>query len=324
MAISNTGIPGGAKISLANSIFGGLGHRMAKDNYDLQSDLLKAHTPMLPATYIANCALNTLIVTFLSIIIGLGVALAAIPMMNGMQKGTQTDESGEPITWEIQPWVQYVILLLTCLIIPFLTWKISLKLPSWKIKTVAPKIDRALPYASSFVAAMAAANATPEKIFKALASPDSKRIYGPISDEAALVYRDVNYLGKDMVSSLKMAVERAPSEKLAEFMQGIVGTMTSGGNLKLYFLNRAEYYSQENRVRVRRVIETLALFAESYVVSAVAMPIFIMIIMVITLWVSGSGFSMDKPMMNMIVFGMLPMMQGGFAALFYLYSQDVA
>ena len=86
-------------------------------------------------------------------------------------------------------------------------------------------------------------------------------------------------------ATLKEAVDRTPSERFAEFIQGIIGTVTSGGNLKLYFLNRSEYYAQQNRVHVKDVLQQMALFSEAYVVVAVALPIFAMIIAVITLYV---------------------------------------
>ena len=313
------GIPVG-KTSLAISMFGGRGERLNKNSYQPKSDLLKSHTPMTPSVYAAYAIMVTITLPIVWLIVGFVVLVLLLPSMDGQTIGV--DEEGNFIKREIADWVWYLSGFLFFIALPVLSGLFMAKLPSFKIKAAIPAIDRKLPYASSFVAAMAAANATPVNIFKALAV--QREIYGSISDEAALIYRDVTYLGKDLVSSLKMSVERAPSEKLAEFFQGIVGTLTSGGNLKLYFLNRAEYYAQENRIRVRQVIEKLALFAESYVVSAVAMPIFIMIIMVITMWVSGSGFNMDRPMMNLIVFAMLPFTQFGYAALFYLFSQDVA
>jgi len=312
--------------SVSNSLFGNIGKSIAKDNYELQSNLLKSHSDMLPGVYAAYSLLMVLIVTFISLLISAIIGFAVIPLMeSNWEKGTN-EETFETIYWEAPTILGFqigtILILLSIFGVPYLTWRLMMKLPRMRIGMMAPNIDRKLPYAATFVAAMAAANATPDKIFKALAMQEN--VYGLVSREATLIYRDLTYLGKDLVSTLKMSVERAPSEKLAEFFQGIVGTITAGGNLKLYFLNRAEYYSQENRVRVKMVIDTLALFAESYVVAAVAMPIFLMIIMVITLWVQTSGFTMDKTMLYLIVFAMLPLMQISYSALFYMYSKDVA
>lgn len=126
------------------------------------------------------------------------------------------------------------------------------------------------------------------------------------------------------MSTLKEAVDRSPSERFAEFLQGIVGTLTSGGNLKLYFLNRSEYYAQANRMHVKSVIQQMALFAEAYVVMAVALPIFAMIMAVITFWVSGSGMKLEEEHLYMMVFGMFPMIQIFFAYIFLSLSNEVS
>ena len=131
-------------------------------------------------------------------------------------------------------------------------------------------------------------------------------------------------MGRDLVTTLKEGVDRSPSERFAEFLQGIVGTLTSGGNLKLYFLNRSEYYAQANRVHVKSVIQQMALFAEAYVVMAVALPIFAMIIAVITFWVSGSGMVLEEIHLYGMVFVMFPMIQIFFCYIFLSLSNEVA
>ena len=145
---------------------------------------------------------------------------------------------------------------------------------------------------SSYTAAMSAANASPQKIFKSLAMNDD--IYGDISYDSGLIYRDMTLLGYDLLTAIKLSVDRAASPWLTEFFQGMIGTLTSGGNLKLYFLNRAEHYSRENRTRLQVFLETLAMLAESYVVVAVAMPLFLIVMLVIMFWVSGKGSQMSE------------------------------
>ena len=183
-------------------------------------------------------------------------------------------------------------------------------------------MDRQLPFAASYVSAMAAANATPTQTFKSLARNED--IYGEISVDSAWIYHSMEFMGRDLVTTLKEAVERTPSERFAEFIQGIIGTVTSGGNLKLYFLNRSEYYAQQNRVHVKDVLQQMALFSEAYVVVAVALPIFAMIIAVITFWVSGAGMQLEKIHMALLVFGGFPVIQLIFSGLFFSLSQEVS
>jgi len=186
---------------------------------------------------------------------------------------------------------------------------------------MAREMDALLPYAVNFVAAMAAANATPQKIFRSLAVQEN--IYGALAKDAAWIYRDTAVLGMDMLTALKRGVKRAPSDKYKEFLQGVINTLTSGGNMKAYFQNRAEYYMRLNRRDEEQFLETLAFMAESYVVVAVAMPIFIMVILVIMYWVSGSGMQIGDGAMWAVIFGMLPMIHGGYIATIYLMTPKI-
>ena len=102
------------------------------------------------------------------------------------------------------------------------------------------------------------------------------------------------------------------------------GTVTSGGNLKLYFLNRSEYYAQQNRVHVKDVLQQMALFSEAYVVVAVALPIFAMIIAVITFWVSGAGMILEEIHMYLLIFAGFPVIQLIFSGLFYSLSSEIS
>ena len=105
------------------------------------------------------------------------------------------------------------------------------------------------------------------------------------------------------------------------FFSVILG-LSSGGHLKLYFLNRAEHYMRENRTRLQQFLESIALLAESYIVVAVAMPLFLIVMLVIMFWVSGSGAQMSEGMLYGIVLGFIPMIHVAYAVLVYTSSKE--
>jgi len=187
-----------------------------------------------------------------------------------------------------------------------------------KLRGVA--LEKYLPYAASYTAAMAAANATPHKIFRSLALNGD--IYGEIAYDSAMIYRDVSLLGFDLLTAMKMSVDRAASPWMTEFFQGMVGTLTAGGSLKLYFLNRAEHYMRENRTRLHDFLESLAMLAESYIVVAVAMPLFLIVMLVIMFWVSGAGAQMEESTLYFVVLLALPMIHVMFAFLVWSSSEE--
>ena len=110
--------------------------------------------------------------------------------------------------------------------------------------------------------------------------------------------------------------------RAGEFFQGMVGTLTAGGQLKLFFLNRAEHYMRENRTRLQMFLESIALLAESYIVVAVAMPLFLIVMLVIMFWVSGSGAQMSEGMLYGIVLGFVPMIHIAYAILVWTSSKE--
>ena len=150
----------------------------------------------------------------------------------------------------------------------------------------------------------------------------NKDIYGDVADDAAMVYRDVTLLGYDLITAMKLSVDRAASVWLTEFFQGMVGTLTAGGQLKLYFLNRAEHYMRENRTRLQEFLESLAMLAESYVVVAVAMPLFLIVMLVIMFWVSGAGAQMEESTLYAVVLLVLPMIHAMFAFIVWSSSEE--
>ena len=216
--------------------------------------------------------------------------------------------------------LKIVIIFIGGFLIPFVAYKYNKGGAAREAKRRGDMIEKYLPYAASYTAAMSAANATPSKIFRSLAM--NKDIYGDVADDAAMVYRDVTLLGYDLITAMKMSVDRAASIWLTEFFQGMVGTLTAGGQLKLYFLNRAEHYMRENRTRLQMFLESIALLAESYIVVAVAMPLFLIVMLVIMFWVSGSGAQMSEGMLYGIVLGFIPMIHIAYAILVYTSSKE--
>ncbi|HID73561.1 MAG TPA: type II secretion protein F, partial [Thermoplasmata archaeon] len=134
---------------------------------------------------------------------------------------------------------------------------------------------------------------------------------------------DMTLLGTDLLTALKRAVKRSPSSKFQEFLQGIVGTLTSGGDLKLYFLNRGEYYMMQNRREQKTFLDTLAFMAESYVIVAVAMPMFLMIILTITFWISGSGYSATDTIMYLFSWIAMPVVHFAYITFVKLMTPKV-
>ncbi len=188
-----------------------------------------------------------------------------------------------------------------------LVYFILLKLPASKAKARSKNINVHLAYACNFISAMASAGVTPTEIFKSLSKQD---IYGEINKEAAWIYRDVTLLGVDLLTAIKKNLERTPSQKFKEFLQGMVVTVTSGGSLRSYFLAKANQYMWENRQSQKQLLETLGIMAESYVTAAVAGILLLLIVIPLMMIISGDFNAM---FLYILIFMVIPMIHMGFA-----------
>jgi flagellar protein FlaJ len=104
-------------------------------------------------------------------------------------------------------------------------------------------------------------------------------IYGEIQHESAKVARDIDFFGKDLLKVLQRAMNRTPSIKYQDFLQGIITTSNSGGSLKSYFMAKADQYLKESRVEQKKTLQTLAVLAESNITVVVASPLFLIVMM---------------------------------------------
>jgi archaeal flagellar protein FlaJ len=191
--------------------------------------------------------------------------------------------------------------------------------PGSKARDRGRKIDRRISAAMSFVSAMASADVNVDQIFKELAR---QKIYGEVAEEAAWITRDTELLGVDILTAIRNGAARSPSKRFQDFLQGVVTTATSGGQLKPYFLLKAEQYERENKLENLQRVETMGLLAETFVTVVVAFPLFLVIIIAIFAVIGGGGAFMIDVLWG-IVLAMIPLSQFGFIFFMYALAQEM-
>jgi len=274
--------------------FGRTAESMVTDK--MKWNLEKAHITIRPGAYISCMWVNTIFVAIGSIVAYFSLVLLLSPS---------------------------VTIVLGLLLIPLMATAITYLyfrfMPSSKAKSRAKLIDLHLPYALNFISALSSAGITPTDIFKSLSK---QQIYGEIRDEAIWIYRDVSLLGRDIISAIKSNIQRTPSEKFKEFLQGAVVTVQSGGALKPYFMTKAEQYTRENRVAQKQMLESLGIMAEAYVTSAVAGVLLIIIIIPLLMIISGAGAG-ELTFLYFFVFVIVPLIHSGFIVILASMSAKV-
>jgi len=279
--------------------FGRVAEKKVSDK--LNRDLEAAHITIRGGAYLSCAWFNSIMSYVISLCISVFFLIILFPMLG--------------ITVEI--WMLILFLIFPA-IIGAITYFVYLQLPSSRAKMRAKKIEVNLPYALNFISAMSSAGVTPTEIFKSLSKQD---IYGEIKEEASWIYRDVVLLGTDILTAIKNNIERTPSQKFKEFLQGTVVTVTSGGSLKSYFMTKAEQYMQENRQAQKQLLESLGIMAESYVTAAVAGILLIMIVIPLMMIINGDISQLN--FMYVFIFLIVPLIHSGFAFVIKSMSQGV-
>ena len=252
----------------------------------MKASLESAHITIRPGAYVSYTWVSTVVAAIVSTVIYLTLI----------------------IFLSVDILISFMLLIIPVLgtLITYLYFK---SMPSRRAKARGKKIDLHLPYALNFISAMASAGITPTEIFKSLSK---QRIYGEIREEALWIYRDIGLLGRDVISAIKANIERTPSEKFKEFLQGAVVTVQSGGALKPYFMAKADQYTRENRIVQKQLIESLGIMAEAYVTAAVAGVLLIIIIIPLLMIISSAGAE-QLTFMYVFVAIVIPLIHMGFA-----------
>ena len=328
---------------ICNRLLGPFVKKRARADKDLSSNLVKGSMGMMPEVYLSTVIVTSIAITLMCwAFVGVFFIpdIGVIAFYEGIQDSSTVNPCFEWEYWNpdlinpalpgngcpeyalqvFPPVLKVIIVAIGGFVVPFAAFRYNKGGAAREATRRGDMIEKYLPYAASYTAAMSAANATPAKIFRSLAM--NKDIYGDVADDAAMIYRDITLLGYDLITAMKLSVDRAASVWLTEFFQGMVGTLTAGGHLTLYFLNRAEHYMRENRTRLGQFLESIALLAESYIVVAVAMPLFLIVMLVIMFWVSGSGAQMSEGMLYGIVLGFIPMIHIAYAVLVWTSSKE--
>jgi flagellar protein FlaJ len=261
-----------------------------KANEKLKNELQSAHIDIRASAYLSSIMLNSLLsLVVSSCVIGFFV-LFLLPLA-----GVYLDKF---VT---------IFFLLIPVMVAVGVYFVSQSLPTSKAKARGKAIDANLAYALNFISAMSSAGVTPTEIFKSLSKQD---IYGEIKEEAAWIYRDVSLLGYDILAAIRGNIKRTPSTKFKEFLQGLVVTVTSGGSLKSYFMNKADQYMWENRQGQKQLLETLGIMAESYVTAAVAGILLLLVVIPLMMIISGDYNGM---FLSILIFMVVPLVHIGFA-----------
>lgn len=257
-------------------------------HYEIERDLKRANIKYNPDVYIS-------FVWFTSILVGLFIEVVLTLLWLKFYP--------EPSDLKY-----YTLIPTLALLASLLSYLAFLSYLRMRANERAQDIDAKLPYASNFISAMTTTGINPIFIFEKISK---QKIYGEVATEFGLIYRDISLFGNDIITAIYNGIERTPSEKLQDFLQGIASTIITGGRLKPYFMTKADEYMKENRIAQKSRLETLGIVAESYITGVIAFPLFLVVLLSVMMLTAKSQGMMFL-WIYLVALGLVPIAQIGF------------
>jgi flagellar protein FlaJ len=279
-----------------------------KENQDLEDDLVSAHIRLRPEEYLAFAWMTITILAIASAVLSLIMSLLFLAV------GFSTTLFTFLLVFAALP-----LLLGYIVFFGFPGGILYRGKPASAAKKRSRKIEARITSSMSFISAMASADVPVDVIFKELSR---QSVYGEVAKEAEWITRDTELLGVDILTAIKRGASRSPSPKFQDFLQGVVTTSTSGGQLKPYFLLKAEQFEKEDRLDMRAKMETLGMLAEAFVTVVVAFPLFLVVIMAIMALISKNQSGFVLTLLYVIVGLMIPVSQFGFIFVIWNMEQE--
>jgi flagellar protein FlaJ len=147
------------------------------------------------------------------------------------------------------------------------------------------ELDDELPFTTGYMAILANAGVSPEKIFHSLSNLN---VPLAASTEAKEVVKNINLFGLDVISALEKASSRTPSEKFRDTIEGIISTIHTGGNLGAFLREKFRTAMKLKRLSLKKYADSLSVLSEVYVALLLTGPL-LLVIMVSVMSVLGGG-----------------------------------
>ncbi len=183
------------------------------------------------------------------------------------------------------PLLSLMILIFGTVIVALIIFTIGYMYPSAKVSEIKKNITNNLPFATIYMATLANSGMNPSQMFEVLSHFEE---FGYVSKEASRITRDVNLMGTDIATAIERAAERTPSTAFRELLWGMRSTLTSGGDIRSFLVEKSHSSMADYRRFLDKFVDQLSILIEIYITAVIVGSIFF-IIMGIIMGLMGGG-----------------------------------
>ncbi|MBD3310078.1 hypothetical protein GF351_02570 [Candidatus Woesearchaeota archaeon] len=143
--------------------------------------------------------------------------------------------------------------------------------PISKINRRTRDINTNLPFAIDHMSAVASSGVNPTAMFKLIAISEE---YGDICGEIQKIVDFIELFGYDLITAVKSISSTTPSARFKEFLEGIVSTIETGGDIQGYLSQKSGEAMLAYRLERKKYTDTISTYSDVYTGILVAAPLF--------------------------------------------------
>jgi flagellar protein FlaJ len=272
---------------IAYSIFGGL-YRGRENNYEnYNRKLNQARIPVSYDIYLSRVMMLSIISAILGVLLGFFISINIAGLLLTFEASITFPE---PIASFIETYEFGLIVITLSLVgglLLFIIVYLSLYYyPYYIANERKRKIDTMLPYSVTFQYAMSRGGVNVLGVIRAISNAGDA--YGEVSEEYKAIVRNVDYVKKDLRTSVLEEALETPSSELKNFLEDLLNVIDTGSNMESFFKSKSDLYLEKAKNQQQQLLETIQVMSEVYVIVFVAAPILVLVVLVVMNFV-GSG-----------------------------------
>ncbi|MDI9608982.1 MAG: type II secretion system F family protein [Candidatus Verstraetearchaeota archaeon] len=249
--------------AFAYRIFGGAAEKISPHMKDLECNLRRALIRSTAEKYIAKMILVTIVIFAATVAVTAPILIRWVAPIFAVGMGLSVGAIASAVGFM----VMYIY-------------------PSLAAGSRRSKIDASLNFTTQYMAILAGAEVTPERIFKSLMKSDVDQV---IKDEIGEIIKRMDIFGEDFYTALNSRIMETPSRKFSDLLKGMLAVGSMGGNLRRYLHLQGKTFMRQRRIDLKRQLDGLGILAEIYISMGVVLPIIIIIMLATMSFIGSSG-----------------------------------
>ncbi|PIN86988.1 hypothetical protein COV19_02230 [Candidatus Woesearchaeota archaeon CG10_big_fil_rev_8_21_14_0_10_44_13] len=177
------------------------------------------------------------------------------------------------------------------------TFMLFYSYPQMQAKNREHSINTNLPFAINHISAVAGSGVPPTKMFKLIMESEE---YGEMAVEIEKIVEYVELFGYDLLTAVRSVAFTTPSSAFKEFLEGMVSTIESGGDLNVYLKEKTSEAMLSYELERQKYTETLSTYSDIYTGILIAAPLFFIVALSLVSMLGGTIGGLE---VNVVIVG---------------------